>query len=433
MTDAPTDASDADKELVTLRRRSAELEAALGAAEQRVRELSDSESRLQLILDGSNDGGWDWNISTGEAFLSAGWLRIAGYGPNELPGDVETWYRLMNPDDAPKVNEALTAFLSDETKVYEVENRILHKSGRWVWILNRGKVVERDPDGKPTRMTGTITDVTRQREAEDKLRNSQALLRAVIDNSPAAISVQDPDGRFVLLNTLMKKDLARARDGDREDVNTIGGDGGEASYPEPLTSLSDDDRRTLEAGHPIVTEEDVVRDGEARTFLSTRFLINDAAGTAPMLGTISTDISERKRAEEERAALQRRIIEAQQAALLELSTPLLPIAAGVLLMPLIGAIDAQRAEQFTQVLLTGVAAHRARSVILDVTGAGAVDTHVAESLVRASRAVKLLGAEAVITGIRPDVASTLAGMGANLGSIVVHGSLQSGIAYTLNR
>jgi rsbT co-antagonist protein RsbR len=417
MTNAPT--SDADEELATLSRRAAELEAALGAAEHRVRELSESESRLQLILDGSNDGGWDWNITTGEAFLSAGWLRIAGYGPDELPGNVDTWFSLMHPDDAPKVNEALNAFLSNETKVYEAENRILHKSGRWVWILNRGKVVARDPDGKPTRMTGTITDVTKQREAEDKLRSSQALLRAVIDNSPAAISVQDPDGRLILTNTM---------------TNTTGG-GDEASYPARFTSLSDDARRTLEAGQTIVSEEEVVRDGETRTLLSTRFLISDATsdtrGQAAMLGTIATDISDRKRAEEERAALQRRVIEAQQAALRELSTPLLPIAQGVLVMPLIGTIDAQRAAQFTEVLLTGVAAHRARSVILDVTGASTVDSLVAEALVRASRAVRLLGAEAVLTGIRPKVASMLVAMDADLSSIVVHGSLQDGIAYTL--
>jgi rsbT co-antagonist protein RsbR len=418
MTDAPTDV---DEELVMLRGRSAALEAALGAAELRVRELSDSESRLQLILDGSNDGGWDWNITTGEAFLNSGWLRIAGYGANELPGDVDTWYRLMNPDDVPNVNEALNAFLSGNSEIYEVENRILHKSGQWVWILNRGKVVERDQDNKPTRMTGTITDVTRRREAEDQLRSSQALLlRAVIDNSPAAISVQDLDGRLILTNTPMNTD-----------VDPTGG-GGEASDPAPLTGLSEDDRRTLEAGQTIDFEEEVVHDGETRTFLSTRFLIHDATGQAAMLGTIATDISERKRAEEERAALQRRIIETQEAALRELSTPLLPIAPGVLVMPLIGAIDAQRAEQFTAVLLNGVVVHGARCVILDVTGVGAVDTLVANALVRASRAVSLLGAKTVLTGIHPKVAATLVSMGADLGSIAVHGSLQSGIAYTLN-
>lgn len=418
---------DVHEELATLSRRTAELESALLAAEQRVRELSESESRLQLILDGSNDGGWDWNIATGEAFLSAGWLRIAGYGPDELPGNVDTWYGLMHPEDAPKVQAALNDFLSENALLYEVENRILHKSGRWVWILNRGKVVARDPEGTPTRMTGTITDVTRQREAEDKLRGNQALLHALIDNSPAAISVQDLNGRFILVNKhhAHKSDLDRAEAARKDDAGI--------HLPELLTRLSDDDRRLLEAGQAIVSEEESVQDGEVRTFLSTRFLINDGDGKTAMLGTIATDISDRKRAEEERAALQLRVIEAQQATLRELSTPLLPIAEDVLVMPLIGVVDTQRAQQFTEVLLQGVAAHRARAVILDITGVGVVDTGVANAIVRASQAVKLLGAQVVLTGIRPEVASTLVTMGASLGDIVIHSSLHGGIAYTLNR
>ncbi|HEY8379206.1 MAG TPA: PAS domain S-box protein [Nannocystis sp.] len=420
--------TDTDEELVTLRRRVAELEAALHAATQRVQELTESETRLQHILDGSNDGGWDWNIVTGEAFLSAGWLRIAGYGPDELPGNVDTWLGLMNPEDAPKVQQALNDFLAGKMPVYEAENRILHKSGKWVWILNRGKVVERDADGRPVRMTGTITDITKQREAEEKLRKSQALLRAVIDNSPAAISVQDLDGRYVLVNRhyalLHGLDPAEAV-GDPS--------AGSSDSPAFLAGLREQERQQLEGGQALVAEEEFERDGEVRTFLSTRFLIHDDAGKATMLGTIATDISDRKRAEEERVALQRRIIETQQATLRELSTPLLPIAEGVLVMPLIGIVDAQRAAQFTDVLLQGVSAHRAHTVILDITGVSVVDTPVAESLVRASQAVKLLGATAVLTGIRPEVAATLVEMGADLSRIVVHGSLQNGIAYALKR
>lgn len=417
-----------DEELVALRRRVADLEGALLAAEQRVRELSESETRLQHILDGSNDGGWDWNIATGEAYLSAGWLRIAGYGPDELPGNVNTWYSLMNPDDAPKVNQALTDFLAGNTPVYEAENRILHKSGNWVWILNRGKVVERDAEGRPVRMTGTITDVTKQHQAEENLRKSQALLRALIDNSPAAISVQDLDGRFVLMNR------HHALLHDLDPAGVAGSDCAGASGPPTLLgSLGEQERELLETGEVLVSEDELARDGEVLTLLSTRFLIHDAAGRAAMLGTIATDISDRKRAEEERAALQQRVIEAQQIALRELSTPLLPIAPGVLVMPLIGVVDSQRASQFTDVLLQGVTAHRAHTVILDITGVGVVDTPVAEALVRASQAVKLLGATAVLTGIRPEVAATLVAMGADLSRIVVHGNLQTGIAHALKR
>jgi DNA-binding response OmpR family regulator/anti-anti-sigma regulatory factor/putative methionine-R-sulfoxide reductase with GAF domain len=148
---------------------------------------------------------------------------------------------------------------------------------------------------------------------------------------------------------------------------------------------------------------------------------------------LKVELVERERAEEERKVLQEKIISGQRMALQELSTPLIPIANGVVVMPLIGTIDSQRAQQIMETLLRGVGAYLAKTVIIDVTGVQVVDTHVADVLVKASRAVKLLGAEAVLTGIRPEVAMTLVGMGADLGNIVTHGNLQTGIAYALMR
>jgi anti-anti-sigma regulatory factor len=86
-----------------------------------------------------------------------------------------------------------------------------------------------------------------------------------------------------------------------------------------------------------------------------------------------------------------------------------------------------------ETLLEGVAAQRATTAILDITGLQVVDTQVADALVRAARAVRLLGAQVIITGIRPEVAQTLVGMGADLSSIVTHGSLQSGIAFAMGQ
>jgi rsbT co-antagonist protein RsbR len=148
---------------------------------------------------------------------------------------------------------------------------------------------------------------------------------------------------------------------------------------------------------------------------------------------LKVELVERERAEEERKILQEKIISAQRIALQELSTPLIPIADGVAVMPLIGTIDSQRAKEIMETLLRGVGEHRAKTLIIDVTGVQVVDTHVADALVKASQAVKLLGAEAVLTGIRPEVARTLVAMGADLNKIVTHGNLQTGIAYALRR
>jgi rsbT co-antagonist protein RsbR len=113
----------------------------------------------------------------------------------------------------------------------------------------------------------------------------------------------------------------------------------------------------------------------------------------------------------------------------ELSTPLIPLMKDVVIMPLIGTIDTQRAQQVIETLLRGVSQHRARKAIVDITGVSVVDTGVANALIHAAQAVRLLGTEVILTGIRPDVAQTLVGLGIDLRGIVTCGTLQSGIDY----
>jgi PAS domain S-box-containing protein len=224
----------------------------------------------------------------------------------------------MHPDDAPRVNQALEDYFAGRRATYEIEYRILHKSGKWRWIVSRGKVVH-DESGKPMRMTGTLTDITRRRDAEDELRRSQSLLNALIDHSPTIIHIRDPEGRFVLVNDNHAAFVNMARD------QLLGKTAQEVFSPEVAESLRKSDSVVLKTGQPVAEAETVRIDSELRTFLSIRFPLNDDSGELAGLGGISTDITERKRAEEERAALQARVIEAQRLALRELSTPLIPI------------------------------------------------------------------------------------------------------------
>jgi rsbT co-antagonist protein RsbR len=145
------------------------------------------------------------------------------------------------------------------------------------------------------------------------------------------------------------------------------------------------------------------------------------------------DVTERKRAEEERVRLQDEIIRAQTASLAELSTPLIPLSERVVVMPFIGTIDARRAQDVLDTLLQGIADSKAEVVILDITGVPIVDTQVANGLVRAAQAVQLLGARVVLTGIRPEVAQTLVGLGVDLSGIITRSTVQSGIAFALGQ
>jgi rsbT co-antagonist protein RsbR len=142
------------------------------------------------------------------------------------------------------------------------------------------------------------------------------------------------------------------------------------------------------------------------------------------------NVTERKRAEEalRQTMLQEEKIHAQQVALEELSTPMIPITDRIVVMPLVGAIDSRRAQQVMDSLLYGVADTRAETAIIDITGVSVVDTQVANALVRAAVSVQLLGARVMITGIRPEVAQTLVGLGVDLRGINAYGTLSSAIA-----
>jgi rsbT co-antagonist protein RsbR len=150
-----------------------------------------------------------------------------------------------------------------------------------------------------------------------------------------------------------------------------------------------------------------------------------ASGVRQPIYAVARDVTARREAE---AALR-----AADAALLALSTPLIPISDEILVMPLIGVIDSRRAAQVLETLLQGIVDRRAQVAILDITGVGVVDTQVAEALLRVARAAQLLGAEMVLTGIRPDVAQTLVTLGADLSKVVTRSTLQAGIEHAMQR
>jgi len=127
---------------------------------------------------------------------------------------------------------------------------------------------------------------------------------------------------------------------------------------------------------------------------------------------------------QERTSLQQQVIQAQRDALRELSSPLIPIADGVIVMPLIGAIDTSRAAQILENLLRGVEQYRAKVAIIDITGVQTVDTSVAQVLLQAAQAITLLGAQTMLTGVKPQIAQTVVQLGIDLKKIQTFSTLQ---------
>jgi anti-anti-sigma regulatory factor len=210
---------------------------------------------------------------------------------------------------------------------------------------------------------------------------------------------------------------------------------GKTDYDLTSAELADaymaDDRQAMESGEAKVNFEEPIQhsDGTKGWLLTSKIPLQALDGPAVGVLVSLEDISARKQAEEERARAQDEYIQMQSGLLAELSTPLIPLTQAVVVMPLIGSIDSRRAQQVLETLLHGITERHARIAILDITGVPIVDTHVAGALIRAAQAAQLLGAQVVLTGIRPEVAQTLVGMGTDLQGITTRSDLQSGIAF----
>ena len=144
--------------------------------------LRKSEERLGLALKGADVGMWDWNTKTGKVVFNERWSDMLGYTPNEIEPDIRSWKKLLHPGDMPETMDTLNAHLDGQTAFFEKEYRIRNKSRDWQWILARGKVVERDENGKALRAAGTHIDITKAKEAEAELKQYQENLEQMVEH-----------------------------------------------------------------------------------------------------------------------------------------------------------------------------------------------------------------------------------------------------------
>ena len=152
----------------------ARADAALQESERRFRTQS---QRLQEVIWGTDAGTWEWNVQTGETIFNERWAQILGFTLRELsPVDIDTWTNLSHPEDLLRSRELQRRCFERESPTFECETRMRHKDGHWVWVLDRGSVVEWTEDGKPLRMSGTHQDITERKSLEEEIRHRQVLL-----------------------------------------------------------------------------------------------------------------------------------------------------------------------------------------------------------------------------------------------------------------
>lgn len=188
------------------------------------RALRQSEERLALVLLAGEIGFWDWDVASGRVVFGGQWAPMLGYEVEELEPDYRTWERLVHPEDLQRVIGVLQEHLCGRAPFYECEHRLRHKDGSWRWILTRGRVVERDAEGRALRALGTHTDVTARKVAEMALERA-AERAAVAQRAARAFLFEFRPSTGKAFRTSMFEEVFGYRpgevDGSREGWRTI--------------------------------------------------------------------------------------------------------------------------------------------------------------------------------------------------------------------
>jgi diguanylate cyclase (GGDEF)-like protein/PAS domain S-box-containing protein len=272
-------------------------DAALEIAESMTHSLRESEKRLELALSGADLGMWDWDIRSGRVVRNDRWAAICGYGPGEIDADFNGWERMVHPRDLAEAKRRLEAHAAGLTPTFEAEYRLQTRQGNWVWIDDRGKVVERDAEGRATRVAGTVQDITERKQNEERLRESEERLALALEGSRLWLW----DCNLESWEIFLSDGWSLLMGGPAQPTTTTLPELAKVVHPDDVMRLREALFDTLKGKRDIYSMEHRVRTpaGEWLWLLSRgRVAARDRSGRATrMIGT-NMDITDRKRAEE---------------------------------------------------------------------------------------------------------------------------------------
>jgi rsbT co-antagonist protein RsbR len=408
----PTTSAELHQELEALRRRTIDLERQLVERHQ----PSTDDIFFTRALDLLSIVGFDGYFKK----INPAWSKQLGYTDAEL--FAQPFIAFVHPDDIERTLVEAERLNTGKGVTIAFENRYRHKDGSYrnlLWTC---------ASDTASQLIYSITlDITDRKRIEQE-RN---LYAEVVRNMPTGLAVQrleqldDPSSLTLVLTNEAADQLSSGGLAQQVGQRLVD------AYPEMAGHpLLQQYARVVTSGRPFAIENEFQSEAGSVFFSILVFPLPDQH-----IGIMHENITSRKQAEDalRQSIMQEEIIRAQKATLEELSTPLIPISDKIVVMPLIGSVDSRRAQQVIETLLHGISTTRAEIAILDITGVSVVDTQVANGFIRAAQAVKLLGAQVLLTGIRPEVAQTLIGLGVDLSGIVTCSSLQNGIALAIKR
>lgn len=254
------------------------------------------------------------------------------------------------------------------------------------------------------------------------LREAEARYRKLVEQIPSIIYTRTLDtGAFSYLSPRIEPLLGVTAETCQSLEHWRG-----CVHPDDWATLEEAIHQSQETAQPLSVEYRLMSSTNQIVWVRDEgVVVTDEVRQQQIIQGTLADITDKKEAEE--------IIREQSEIMRELSTPMLHIGRKIVLMPLIGSLDTRRMQHMMETLLKGVEQSGARTVILDVTGVAVVDSQVANALIQTEHAVRLLGARVVLTGIRPEVAQAMVGLGLDLGTVMTQNTLESGIAFVLRR
>jgi PAS domain S-box-containing protein len=255
--------------------------------------IRNNERRLGAIIEGTNIGTWEWYVQTGETTFNERWAEIVGYSLSELePVNIETWMNLAHPEDLENSAALLEQHFSGQSDYYDCKARMRHKEGHWVWVHDRGRVLEWDQDKKPVFMSGTHADISEQMQAEYALRENEARLRSLFELSPIGIALNVLEtGQFIDLNQALLAPTGYSRE---EFENLSFWDITPIEYA-PIETEQLEKLATTGRYGPY-EKEYIRKDGSRYPVLLNGMLVEEPNGRK-LIWSIIEDISERKRIE----------------------------------------------------------------------------------------------------------------------------------------
>jgi len=250
------------------------------------------DERFKLIARATNDVFWDWDLETNAVWRSEGASETFGYPPDELVSDINIWIHRIHPEDRSRVQEGIQAVINSGKEFWREEYRFRCKDGLYVEVLDRGYVV-RDAKGRPARMVGALSDISRSKVMETRLKEDRNLLRTLVDNLPDYIYAKDMAARKTLSNAADVRAL-----GCKSEAEVLGKTDFDFFPKDIAEQLYKDDMEVLK-GHPHINREEKIVNAKGDVFwtITTKVPRRDAAGNIIGLVGGGRDITQQKEAE----------------------------------------------------------------------------------------------------------------------------------------